>query len=164
MFLIELNANGQRADYHTKGALHKEMPHSGFSYFFDTVAFANNKTQRLSMCVRKLCMCLFDSIIANLIRMYMHGWCVRETPIGRGREVFICYGCPLGWRLVLSIRQGSCRRSCIIIGWLNSLSWRLSVAMEKIANYRPGLHFSLPFLPSIINHFGFYCFSLNNKW
>jgi len=28
VFLIELNANGQRADYHTKGALHKEMPHS----------------------------------------------------------------------------------------------------------------------------------------
>lgn len=51
MFLIELHANGQRADYHTKGALHKGMPHSGFIHFFDTVAIANNKTI-INVCVQ----------------------------------------------------------------------------------------------------------------
>lgn len=61
----------------------------------------------------------------------------------------------------LSIRQGSCRRSCIISSWLNSMSWRPSVAMEKIANYRASLHFPLLLLPLIINHFDF--FALNNE-
>ncbi len=55
MFLIELNANGQRADYHTKGALHKESQHSSFICLFDTVAFVQNKTLQLSVCV---CVCL----------------------------------------------------------------------------------------------------------
>lgn len=72
MFLIELNANGQRADYHTKGALHKGTPHSGFIHFLILLHLPTIK--QLSMCVCKLCMCLFDSIIANLISMYMHGW------------------------------------------------------------------------------------------
>lgn len=131
------------------------MPHSVTSLIhLPTIKHSNYQ------CVCANCACVY------LIRMYMHGWwetavCERNSHQRRPAEEEKCLSVMAGlWGDVsfLSIRQGSCRRSCTIRGWLNSMSWRHSVAMEKIANYRASLHFSLLFLPLIINHFGFYCF------